>query len=55
MSGSVDKAKGRVKEAVGALAGDRKLKREGKLDQKAGNVKEAAEKAINRVKESLKD
>ena len=60
MSGKTDKVKGRVKEAVGALTGDRKLKREGKLDQAAGNVKDAAEKAkdaaekaVDRLKDSL--
>lgn len=54
MSASIDKAKGRVKEAVGALTGDRKLKRKGKIDQAAGDVKEAAEKAVDRVNETLK-
>lgn len=53
MSGAADKAKGRVKEALGALTGDKKLKREGKVDQAAGNVKDAADKAIERVKDSL--
>jgi uncharacterized protein YjbJ (UPF0337 family) len=53
MSGKADKAKGRVKEALGALTGDRKLKREGKIDQAAGNVKDAADKAVERVKDSL--
>lgn len=53
MSGTADKAKGRVKEAVGALTGDRKLKREGKIDQAAGDVKDAADKAVERVKNSL--
>lgn len=53
MSGAADKAKGRVKEAVGALTGDRQLKREGKLDQAAGNVKDAAEKAVDKVKNAL--
>lgn len=53
MSATVDKAKGRVKEAVGALTGDRKLKRQGKVDQAAGNIKDAADKAVERVKNSL--
>ena len=53
MSGKADKAKGRMKEALGALTGDRKLKREGKIDQTAGDVKDAAEKAVDRVKNSL--
>lgn len=54
MSGTTDKAKGRVKEAVGALTGDAKLKREGKIDQAAGKVKKAAERAIENVKEAVK-
>jgi uncharacterized protein YjbJ (UPF0337 family) len=54
MSGTTDKAKGRIKEAVGALTGDEKLKREGKIDQAAGNVKDAAERAIERVKDAVK-
>ena len=53
MSANVDKAKGRVKEAVGALTGDSKLKREGKIDQAAGNVKEAAEKVVDKMKSRI--
>jgi len=36
MSGTTDKIKGRVKEAVGALANDKRLKNEGKVDQASG-------------------
>lgn len=50
MSGKADQAKGRVKEAVGALADDKSLKQEGKLDQAAGKVKEGFEKAVDKVK-----
>ncbi len=39
MSGTSDKIKGRVKEAVGALTDDQRLKREGKLDQTTGKIK----------------
>lgn len=53
MSGKTDKAKGRVKEALGALTGDRKLKREGKIDQAAGDVKDAADRTVERVKDAL--
>lgn len=53
-SGTVDKAKGRIKEAAGVLAGDRKLKREGKIDQAAGRIKDVAEKAVDKVKKGLK-
>ena len=53
MSGKVDKAKGRMKEAIGALTGDHKLKRQGKVDQAAGDVKDATDKAVDRIKNSL--
>jgi uncharacterized protein YjbJ (UPF0337 family) len=49
-SGTSDKVKGRAKEAVGALAGDEKLKREGRIDQLVGKVKQVADKTINKAK-----
>ncbi len=51
MAGTFDKAKGRVKEAAGALTDDPALKREGKMDQLAGDVKDGVEKAVDKVKE----
>jgi uncharacterized protein YjbJ (UPF0337 family) len=53
MAGKTDKAKGRVKEAAGALTGDESLKREGKLDQHDGNVKEADSSAVDTVRDTL--
>jgi len=53
-SGTIDKVKGRVKEAAGALADDDKLRNEGKLDQAAGAVKNAAEKAVDKVKQAVR-
>jgi uncharacterized protein YjbJ (UPF0337 family) len=41
---SIDKAKGRVKEAAGALTGDRHLKNEGRVDQAKGSAKNAVDK-----------
>jgi uncharacterized protein YjbJ (UPF0337 family) len=38
---NIDKAKGRVKEAAGALTGDRQLKNEGRVDQAKGSAKNA--------------
>jgi uncharacterized protein YjbJ (UPF0337 family) len=38
--GAMDKAKGRVKEATGALAGDETKKSEGRSDQRSGTAKE---------------
>jgi uncharacterized protein YjbJ (UPF0337 family) len=53
-SGTVDKIKGRVKEAAGALLADGKLKQEGRADQLAGKVKEAAEKVVDKAKGLVK-
>lgn len=52
-SGTTDKVKGRVKEAAGALTDDDELREEGKIDQAAGKVKVAAEKAIDKVKRAV--
>jgi uncharacterized protein YjbJ (UPF0337 family) len=51
MSGTTDKIKGRVKEAVGALTNDRRLKNEGKADQAGGAIKDGIEKAVDKVKD----
>ncbi len=53
MAGSIDKAKGRIKEAAGALADDDQLRREGKLDRAAGAVKEKAERAIDAARNAI--
>jgi uncharacterized protein YjbJ (UPF0337 family) len=53
-SGKSDELKGRVKEAAGALTGDKKLKREGRTDQAVGKVKQKMEKAIDKVKDALR-
>ena len=49
MSGETDDAKGRLKEAAGAVTGDDRLRREGKLDQAAGSAKDAVDKVKDRV------
>jgi uncharacterized protein YjbJ (UPF0337 family) len=41
---NMDKAKGRVKEAAGAVTGDRHLKNEGRVDQAKGSAKNAVDK-----------
>jgi uncharacterized protein YjbJ (UPF0337 family) len=46
---NIDQAKGRVKEAAGALTGDQGLKNEGHVDQAKGSVK----KAVDKVAETL--
>jgi uncharacterized protein YjbJ (UPF0337 family) len=52
-SGKTDEIKGRVKEAAGALTGDAKLKREGRVDQTVGKVKQKAEKVLDRVRDAV--
>ena len=45
-----DEAKGRMKEAAGDLTDDDDLKREGKVDQGKGKVKEAVDKIGDKLK-----
>ena len=52
-SGKSDEVKGRVKEAAGALTGDKKLKREGKADQVVGKIKQKVEKVIDKAKHAI--
>ena len=54
MSGKTDVVKGRLKEAAGALTGNDELRAEGKTDQAVGQVKEVAEKVVDKVKEAVK-
>jgi len=53
MSGRTDDAKGRAKEAIGALTDDDDLRREGKADQVAGTVKKKVESAKDWVEEKI--
>jgi uncharacterized protein YjbJ (UPF0337 family) len=53
MSGKTDQIKGRIKEAAGVLTDNERLKRKGKLDQVVGKVKETAEKAVDKMKDTL--
>ncbi len=50
MSGKAEEAKGRIKEAAGALIDDDKLRREGQNDQTAGKAKQAVADAAENVK-----
>jgi uncharacterized protein YjbJ (UPF0337 family) len=52
--GTVDEAKGRVKEAAGDLTGDQKLKNEGKVDRASGKVKDAVGDTADKVKDLLR-
>jgi len=54
MGGKTDVVKGRIKEAAGALAGNDRLRAEGKADQAAGQTKQAVQKTVDTVKKALK-
>ena len=45
--GAMDKAKGRLKEAAGAVTGDEAKKSEGRSDQRKGTMKEKKGKLKN--------
>ena len=53
MSGSMDQAKGKVKQAVGDLTDDESLRKEGKVDEAAGKAKNAAQDVIDKVKDKI--
>lgn len=48
--GAMDKLKGKGKEAVGKLTGDRRKEAEGKADQAKGGAKDAADGVGERAK-----
>jgi uncharacterized protein YjbJ (UPF0337 family) len=50
---NADDAKGRLKEAAGSITGDDGLKREGKVDQATGKVKDGVEKVADKAKDAL--
>ncbi len=51
--GTIDDAKGRVKEAAGDLTDDKDLKNEGKVDRASGAVKDAVGGAADKVKDAI--
>ncbi len=60
MGKEVDKAKGKIKQAVGDLTGNKDLKKEGKADERAGkakgfvaDVKDKADNVVDTVKDKV--
>jgi len=49
-----DEAKGRIKEAAGDLTGNKRLKREGKVDRAGAKVKGKVDKGIDKVKDAVR-
>jgi uncharacterized protein YjbJ (UPF0337 family) len=55
MSGKMDEMKGRTKEALGDLTDDDEMKREGKRDQAAGDVKQKIDDAGDWAEDKVDD
>ena len=53
MGENVDEAKGRAKDAAGDLTDDEDLKREGKVDRAASDVKEKVSDAADKLKDKI--
>ena len=53
MAGKTDQMKGKAKEAVGDLTGNKDLKSEGKADHQAGEAKEKVGKVEEKVEEVI--
>ncbi len=53
-NGNLDQAKGRVKQAVGDLAGNDKLRTEGKVDETVGKAETAVGGAQKKVAAAIK-
>jgi uncharacterized protein YjbJ (UPF0337 family) len=53
MAGKTDQMKGKAKEAVGDLTGNKDLKSEGEADRRAGEVKEKVGKVEEKVEEGI--
>lgn len=51
--GSMDDAKGKLKEAAGDLTDDQDLKNEGKVDKASGTAKDAVGGAADKAKDLL--
>jgi uncharacterized protein YjbJ (UPF0337 family) len=54
VSHEFERMKGRAKEAVGDMTGNRKLQRDGKIDQASARVKDKSVRAVDKVKKSLR-
>ncbi|MDP9464554.1 MAG: CsbD family protein [Actinomycetota bacterium] len=52
-SNQADEAKGRIKEAAGALTDNDDLKREGKRDQAASTAKKVVDKAHDKIEQGI--
>jgi len=55
VTGKADQAKGKMKEKIGDLTDDERLRNEGAADQTAGKAREGIGKGRRKVGEAIKD
>ena len=55
MGGKWDVLKGRLKEAVGALIGNNKMREQGQDEQTQGMTRQAVQKVTNSVRQAAQD
>lgn len=53
MGPNIEEIKGRVKQAAGAITGDRKLKADGKADEASGKAKHVVQQAADAAKDTI--
>jgi uncharacterized protein YjbJ (UPF0337 family) len=55
MTATTDKIFGRAKQALGAITGDRKMKRKGQVQEDKGELKDKANTTIDKTQHRLAD
>ena len=55
MGAKTDQFLGRAKQALGAISGNKKLKRKGRLQEQKGEVKRTFDSAVDQTQSSLED
>jgi len=53
MSGNTKKVKGRAKQAVGAITGDKELQQEGRNDERVGDLENKVDDVTDAVNDKL--
>ena len=55
MGAKTDQIFGRAKQALGAITGDKKLKRKGRVQEHKGEIKGKFDSAVDQTQDSLED
>jgi uncharacterized protein YjbJ (UPF0337 family) len=55
MNATTDRIFGRAKQALGAITGDKKMKREGRVQEHKGELKDTVNTTIDKAQDTLGD